>query len=82
MKLIYKIPYMQKIPKRDFFIDTIIEIINPKCAEDFATVSKLLKCIKTTSYNVAKDRFEEIANNKSNKLKDKFCDGERSKLQA
>lgn len=30
MKLIYKIPYMQKIPKRDFFIDTIIEIINPK----------------------------------------------------
>lgn len=77
MKLIYKIPYMQKIPKRDFFIDTIIEIINPKCAEDFATVSKLLKCIKTTSYNVAKDRFEEIANNKSSQLKDKFCDGER-----
>lgn len=28
MKLIYKIPYMQKIPKRDFFMDTIIEIIN------------------------------------------------------
>lgn len=77
MKLIYKIPYMQKIPKRDFFVDTIVEIINPKCAEDFATVSKLLKCIKTTSYNVAKDRFEEIANNKSNKLKDKFCDGDR-----
>ena len=54
---------MQKIPKRDFFMDTIIEIINPKCAEDFAIVSKLLKCIKTTTYNVVKDRFEEIANN-------------------
>lgn len=77
MKLIYKIPYMQKIPKRDFFVDTIIEIINPKCAEDFATVSKLLKCIKTTSYNVAKDRFEEIANNKIDKPKGKFCNGER-----
>lgn len=72
MKLIYKIPYMQKIPKRDFFMDTIIEIINPKCAEDFAIVSKLLKCVKTTSYNVAKDRFEEITNSQIDKPKGQF----------
>lgn len=36
-----------------------------------------VECPYLLSKRDAKDRFEEIANNKSNKLKDKFCDGER-----
>lgn len=59
--------YMQEKPKRDFFTDKIIEIIEPRSAEDFIIVSELLKCVKTTRYNVIKDKFVQLQtkNNKT-----------------
>lgn len=50
---------MQEKPKRDFFTDKIIEIVDPKNAEDFTMVSALLKCIKSTEYYVGEDKTKK-----------------------
>ena len=56
--------YMQEKPKRDFFTDKIIEIVEPKNAEGFVIVGQLLKCIKTTRYSVGSGKIEVITNDK------------------
>lgn len=56
--------YMQKKPKRDFFTDKIIEIVEPKDAEGFVIVGQLLKCIKTTRYSVGSGKIEVTTNDK------------------
>lgn len=56
--------YMQEKPKRDFFTDKIIEIVEPKDAEGFVIVGQLLKCIKITRYSVGEGKIEVITNDK------------------
>ena len=64
MKLRYRIPNICKKPEGDFFTDKIIEIVNPKSAEDFAIVAALLRCIKTTTYYVGEDKSEIFTKDK------------------